>query len=1139
MTEVSFGRVKQLLGELRSISPEQHDAHLDQACGDDQALRREVESLMAEAERQPAFLREAAAGPARLFEITTSDGLAIRDSAQPVSVNGYRILRRIGTGGMGAVYEAEQDNPRRRVAFKMIRAGLVTRETLQRFRREAELLGRLQHPGIAQIYEAGTADLGDGDQPYFAMELVEGRPLTTYANEQRLDTAGRLRLFAAVCDAVHHAHLKGVVHRDLKPDNILVTEQSTSATGTAVAHGSFLGQPKVLDFGIARATDPASQLITMQTHTGQLVGTLPYMSPEQVLGDGTAIGVRSDVYSLGVLLFELLGQRLPYDLRGQSIPEAARIIREENPDRLASIDTVFQGDLETIVAKALEKEPQRRYGSAAELAADILRHLHHEPITARKASSLYQLRKFARRNKAIVIGTGVAFLALIIGLAFSIRFGLREAHERSLREEREAEARFATYRAQLGMALIAQDPAVAVEALAEAPAEYRGWEYDWLSSRVAPLRFNYQVDVLSADVEPTSAGDAAGPGQSSNPVPGAVAFRAATPIYIYAGTDGLHLVDLETETSRLIVPGLGHVRALALSSDGSHLAAIADQPARLIVWRLTSSTAEQRLQRDLTDNCDIVALSSHGERVAIQARDREARVFDLASGETVMSFALPLVAEVAELSPDGSQLALGNRRDTLWLADAEGESRLTFATRALAYGPNGRRIVSSGEKGLRLHPLDAAEPETFMGNYTDIPLALAFSHDGVQVASATRDRVSVWNAQARKRLSNFAAPAAEIARGHSLAFNPSNEILLARTNTGACAWALGDHSSLTLEGELPYVYEAVFSPDGQLVAAAGGGGEVRIWDALSGASLAVLPTDLKTTFALAFSQDGSRLIAASGKLAHVWDPALGLNSREDVQRGGEAPILSVPKGAWFDLSGGGSRITSYEGFRQWVVSSRDGQRLLRGTERGFELIDRATGGVLASPSAASLAQSEVSDKQPAVALSPDESGVATGYVDGSIALWDLATGDRRVELSGHGGLVYSLDYSPDGTRLVSGSRDGTLQLWDVEHSRSLLVLRGHDDYVHSVRFSPDGTRIVSSSGDGSVRIWDARPLTERRRAEAQDATRVAALRPRVRQLIEKLGTGIAVAAQLRADAMLSEAELGTALRLLLQELSDP
>jgi len=1139
VTEVSFGRVKQLLGELRSMSLEQREAHLGRECGDDQALRLEVESLLAEAERQPAFLREAAADAAGLFDLTTPEGLAAREGAQPVTVNGYRILHRIGAGGMGAVYEAEQDNPRRRVAFKMIRAGLVTHETLQRFRREAELLGRLQHPGIAQIYEAGTADLGDGEQPYFAMELVEGRPLTSYANEQGLDTTARLQLFASVCDAVHHAHLKGVVHRDLKPDNILIAEHSTSSTGTAMAIGASPGQPKVLDFGVARATDPASQLITMQTHTGQLVGTLPYMSPEQVMGESDSIGVRSDVYSLGVLLFELLGRRLPYDLQGQPLPEAARIIREENPDRLASIDTVFLGDLETIVAKALEKEPERRYGSAAELAADILRHLHHEPITARKASSLYQLRKFARRNKALVIGTSVAFLALILGLAFSIRFGLREAHERSLREENEAEARFATYRAQLGMALIAQDPAVAVEALAEAPAEYRGWEYDWLSSRVAPLRFNYQVANLSADGGAESASDASGPGKSSSPIPGAVAFRDGAPVYAHAGADGLHLVDLETEASRLIAPGLGHVRAVALSSDGSHVAAVAAQPTRLLVWRLTSSTAELRLQRDLPDDCNKLALSTNGERAAIHAMNGDTRVFDLADGETVMSFTLPSVAESLELSPDGSQLALGNRRERTRLVNAKGESRLPFTSRTLARGPDGRRIVSSSEKGLRLHSLDTLEPDRFMGNYTDIPLALAFSHDGAQVASATRDRVTVWHAQSGERLSNFAAPAAEIARGHSLAFSPSGEVLLARTNTGACAWGLGEHSSLTLEGELAFGYEAVFSPDGQLVAAAGGGGEVRIWDALSGASLAVLPTELRNAFALAFSEDGSRLIAASGKLAHVWDPALGMDSREDLQRGDGPPILSVPKGAWFDLSGGGSRITSYEGYRQWIVSSRDGQRLLRGTEQGFELIDSATGNVLASSSAASLAESKLADKQPAVALSPDESGAATGYVDGSIALWDLATGERRVELSGHGDLVYSLDYSPDGTRLVSGSRDGTLRLWDVDHQRSLLVLRGHDDYVHSVRFSPDGTRIVSSSGDGSVRLWDSRPLTERRRAEAQDAARVAALRPRVRQLIDELRAGTAVAAQLRSDRELTEAEQGTALRLLMLELNGP
>ena len=252
---------------------------------------------------------------------------------------------------MGAVYEAEQDHPRRPVALKVIRPGLVSPPFLKRFMHEAEILGRLHHPGIAQIYEAGVADDG---KPFFALELIRGLPLDEYGRRSGLTAAARLELLARVCDAVQHAHEQGVIHRDLKPGNILVDDS---------------GQPHVLDFGVARATGEELLATADRTRTGQLVGTLSYMSPEQVAADHSVIDQRSDVYALGIILFELLAGKLPYLLKDVPLPEAVRLIREHEPSRLGSIDTQLRGDVETIVAKALEKDPARRYLSAAELAA--------------------------------------------------------------------------------------------------------------------------------------------------------------------------------------------------------------------------------------------------------------------------------------------------------------------------------------------------------------------------------------------------------------------------------------------------------------------------------------------------------------------------------------------------------------------------------------------------------------------------------------------------------------------------------------------------------------------------------------------------------------------------------------------------
>ena len=320
----------------------------------------------------------------------------------PKALGNYRIHRLLGEGSMGAVYEAEQDQPRRKVALKVIKPGLSGPELLRRFELESEALGRLHHPGIAQIYEAGTGNNGFGPQPYFAMEFINGEPLAAYAESHQLDPRQRLEIMAKICESVHHAHQRGIIHRDLKPGNIIVDES---------------GQPKILDFGVARVTD-SDAYATRQTDAGRLVGTLAYMSPEQVLAEPAELDIRTDVYALGVILFELLARRLPYQLTPQ-LHEAARIIREEEPAQLGSIDRAYRGDIETIAARALEKDKVRRYSSAADLGAEIQRYLNDEPIVARRPTAAYHLWKFARRNRVLVSGIAAVFVVLIAGILSS------------------------------------------------------------------------------------------------------------------------------------------------------------------------------------------------------------------------------------------------------------------------------------------------------------------------------------------------------------------------------------------------------------------------------------------------------------------------------------------------------------------------------------------------------------------------------------------------------------------------------------------------------------------------------------------------------------------------------------------------
>ena len=321
----------------------------------------------------------------------------------PTRIGRYRIVRLLGEGGMGAVYEAEQDQPKRSIALKVIRSVWASPQMLRRFEQESQTLGRLHHPGIAQIYEAGTAETPFGPEPYFAMEIIHGKPLIEYANDAKLTTRQRLALMIEICDAVQHAHQRGIIHRDLKPGNIMVDES---------------GQPKILDFGLARVMDSDTEQMTRQTDIGQLLGTLPYMSPEQVEADPTAIDTRSDVYALGVILYELLTDKLPYTL-SQHLHEAVQTIQQVDPAPLSSVSRLYRGDIETIVGKALEKDKARRYGSAAELADDIRRYLEDRPITARPPSASYQLKKFAHRHKMLVIGVLAIFIVLVAGVIAS------------------------------------------------------------------------------------------------------------------------------------------------------------------------------------------------------------------------------------------------------------------------------------------------------------------------------------------------------------------------------------------------------------------------------------------------------------------------------------------------------------------------------------------------------------------------------------------------------------------------------------------------------------------------------------------------------------------------------------------------
>jgi tetratricopeptide (TPR) repeat protein/predicted Ser/Thr protein kinase len=401
MTPDRWSRLDTLFHAVLGLAPERRAAFLEESCGDDPSLRQELESLLALNPDASSFLET----PALYQNLGAIRPPLQRDDRGSVptsapEIESFEILSLLGEGGMGLVYEAEQQNPRRKVALKVVRAGWGFDDYQTKlFHREVQALARLRHPGIAAIYQAGRSRDG---RHYFAMELIRGQPLGDFVRSRQLPIRDRLALFLKVCDAVNYAHQHGVIHRDLKPSNIMIDSE---------------GVPKVLDFGLARVTDSDVAATTVRTDLGRIQGTLAYMSPEQALGDPGKIDLRSDVYSLGVICYELLTGQLPYQVSRAPIPQALRIILEHPPCKPSTILRSLRGDLETIALKALEKDPERRYQHTTTLAEDLQRFLAHQPILARRTPPTQRMWRWCRRNPALAAVTGLAVAVFLLGFA--------------------------------------------------------------------------------------------------------------------------------------------------------------------------------------------------------------------------------------------------------------------------------------------------------------------------------------------------------------------------------------------------------------------------------------------------------------------------------------------------------------------------------------------------------------------------------------------------------------------------------------------------------------------------------------------------------------------------------------------------
>ncbi len=1025
----------------------QRKAFLEAACRGQPALRAEVESLLAADQRATGFL-EPPAPPVPPMQ-------SADDPLLGTQLGKYRLQHVIAAGGMGTVYEALQEEPRRTVALKVMRPGLASRSALCRFKHESEILGRLRHPGIAQIYEAGTHG-GEHGAPYFAMEYIPGaRSITRYAAEQGLSSRQRLELFTHVCEAVHAGHQRGIIHRDLKPANILVDQH---------------GQPKLIDFGVARATDADVTIATLQTDVGELVGTLRYMSPEQCEGDAVELDIRSDVYALGVVLFELLTGELPYDFSTASPFEVPRVIREQEPRRLSAINRTLRGDVEAIVLKALEKDRRRRYQSAAGLMRDIERYLRHEPIEAKRGRRWYVFRKALRRHR-IAVAVVALFMLVVSASAVGLAVLYRDStYERVIAERRAAELRHAVYLNDITLAQRAYEAGNGVELarrLAHCPPDLRGWEWHFFS-RLADTSLqtlvghtdNINALAVSPDGRLIASGDCDGllclwdsrsgqPAQTlqSEGFVEQISFSPDGRFLAYAGRDvhEAHVWNLETERpcDRLAIRTNF---AVAFSPDGRHVAAggFAYEPLR--VWDWQTGQRRHEWPDALRTRPINIAWSPDARLLATARADGTVVLLDVDSG----GVARTLTGHTADVrrvafSPDGQQLASTSFDNTLRIWDvASGAQRHIFRRPGemmggVNFSPDGRRIVVGGASAVRVWDLTSGAGEAVRLGHRDYVCTVVFTPDGSRILSCSNDRViKIWDAAPAAEPPILATSDHEYA---SIAVSPSGTTVAAGDIAG---WlqilSMPDRAVLsTTHPHRGRILALAYSHEGGRLASAGDDGVVLIHGSPDEAPLLTLNVPDTNTRCLAWAPDDEWLISGHGDgTARIWAAASGRLRRTIHACEGEVYRVSLSRDPIRLFTAGNDRAV-----RVW---NPDSGELLREILTG----------------AAEMQQ---------VAISPSGRLMATGAKDKYVRMWDLASGDLLWAVQGHGGFVTGLAFMPDGHRLITCGYHNLIRIWDVDTGEVTLTLRGHDAGVRAIAVSPDGRWFVSASIDKTLRLW--------------------------------------------------------------------
>jgi eukaryotic-like serine/threonine-protein kinase len=1123
---VSFEQLREIfLGAVEHRSPDQREAYLDQACRGDQRLRQQVAALLKAHAAEGSLLDGVSAGIQRtaLFE-------SIPEECGTV-IGPYKLMELIGEGGMGVVYVAEQTQPvRRKVALKVIKPGMDTKQVVARFEAERQALATMDHPNISKVHDGGTTDSG---RPYFVMELVRGLPITEYCDGERLSIRERLELFVLVCRAVQHAHQKGIIHRDLKPSNILVTLHD----GVPV--------PKIIDFGVAKATGQSLTEKTVYTAFTQLVGTPLYMSPEQVELSGLDIDTRSDIYSLGVLLYELLTGTTPFDseaLRQAAFDEMRRIIREDEPQkpstRLSSLGEMLtptsmkrssdprhlnrsvHGELDWIVMRALEKDRKRRYETANDFAADVMRYLTDQPVEACPPSASYRFRKFARRNRSSLATVALVALALVAGTAVSIWQAVlatnAEARADSQRDRAERSVTEAVRQRDEAqrqkLAVVAREASLR-RYLYSADMKLAGqaWSDAWNNhdlDQVRRLLARYEPDANREDVRSFA-------------------------WYYLKGLCG------QSPRSTL-VGHEGKVYHLAISPDGTVLAS-ASQDGTAKLWNVGTAQLRHTLRGHAGEvNC--VAFAPDGKELATASDDRTVRFWDPVSGREHSALALlgfDVPVHRVQYSADGKLIVTGElseRSDapaaTLWDVSSRQMRVRMEGHFPLALSPDTKTLATtSRDNEVRLWDVASGQQRAFLRGHAGTMLTGAFSPDGRTLAAGTHDgAVDLWDFNGLQTVIHHWR-----ASVHGVAYSPDGKLLAAGDEYGAVyLWETsGGRLNTVVGGHVLRVRSVRFTPDGRTLASASDDRTVKLWD-IPATDRAKQPLDQPEPFtALSFSADSELLATSIGtKHSMLWTVRTG-EARTVTRNQPDREVTRMafsPAGLVLATTGSDqivSLVDPISGVQRLAIAgpgvsygslafSPDGGMLVGdGNDGVIRVWDTTTGkevhaltktghlqraqSVAFSPDGKTLALwtdeivtcwdsatgvprdlwiSQMGGTN-CLAYSPDGQTLAMGADDlRRIKLRDTRTGHELVTLSGGGRAIYSLAFSPDGRTLATGGDGGEVKLWDVATAQELISLVGHTGAVRCAAFSPDGNTLVTAGASadgrrGEIKFWRA------------------------------------------------------------------